>query len=55
MHPRRRFALLVLIFLILIPLGISLYIQNKWIVEPLPLGSRITSVVVVTLAVISRS
>lgn len=49
MHPRRRFALLVLIFLILLPIGIYLYIQNKWIVEPLSLGSKIPSAIITTL------
>lgn len=47
-NTRKKFALLIITFLVAIPLGVYLYIQNIWIVEPLTLGSKIPSVIVST-------
>lgn len=46
---RKQVAFIFLLFIILVPISIYLYVQHRWIVNSLPLGSQIPSVVVTTL------
>ncbi|MFA6542151.1 MAG: redoxin domain-containing protein [Bacteroidota bacterium] len=48
-HSRIRASLILLLLIVVIPGGTYLYIEKKWIIDPLPLGNTIPSVVLSTV------